>query len=315
MTISRRNFVRAAVGGLAAAALPRYAFGMEAAFDRNARIGGLDFGVQTFSFNGLPGGDARIPTIIKCMHQVGVTACGIQSGHVEPPGRTETGWWIADRNLPGMRESRERARQWRLNVPSSYYTDLRSRFEAAGCRIDYFGMNFNETFTDAEREAELKAAKALGVKACYASIRLDECARLVPFVQAHQVRIAMHNHNNIHDPQEFGTAESLEKALAMSEYFMVSLDIGHFTAGNNDSIAFIRKHHDRILNVHLRDRKKNNGPNTRFGEGDAPLAEVMRLIRDEKYPIDCFVEYEYGTLRTPVDEVNACFDYCRSVLT
>jgi len=44
MTISRRNFVRAAVGGLAAAALPRHAFGMEAAFDRNARIGGLDFG-------------------------------------------------------------------------------------------------------------------------------------------------------------------------------------------------------------------------------------------------------------------------------
>jgi hypothetical protein len=316
LTLSRRRFVRLAMGGLAVATLPRpAAFASEASFTRNAQIGGLEFGVQTFSFHGLPAGEARIAKILEYLHEVGVVACGIQSGHVEPPGLSETGWWIADRNLPGMRESRERARQWRLTVAPEYYTKLRDRFAAAGCRIDYYGMNFNETFTDAEREAELRAAKALGVKACYASIRLDECARLAPLVEKHQVRIAMHNHSNIYDPQEFGTPESLEKALAMSPYFMVSLDLGHFVAGNNDPIAFLQKHHARIMNVHVRDRRKNNGPNMPLGKGDTPIADVLRLIRQEKYPIGCFVEYEYGTLRTPVEEVKACFDYCRSVLT
>jgi hypothetical protein len=313
--LSRRHFMRLAVGGLAAATLRPDAWAADASYTRNDRIGGLEFGVQTFSFHGLPAGEARIGKILDYLHEVGVSACGIQSGHVSPPGLSETGWWIADRNLPGMRESRERARQWRLTAPDSYFTNLRDRFAAAGCRMDYYGMNFNDTFTDAEREAELRAARALGVRACYASIRLDECARLAPLVEKHQVRIAMHNHSNIYDPQELGTPESLEKALAMSPYFMVSLDLGHFVAGNNDPIAFIKKHHARIMNVHVRDRKKNNGPNTPLGKGDTPIAEVLRLIRDEKFPIQCFVEYEYGSLRTPVEEVKACFDYCRSVLT
>ena len=49
--------------------------------------------------------------------------------------------------------------------------------------------------------------------------------------------------------------------------------MGHFTAGNNDALAFLKQHHDRITNVHLRDRKRNNGPNRPFGQGDTPIRE------------------------------------------
>jgi sugar phosphate isomerase/epimerase len=56
---------------------------------------------------------------------------------------------------------------------------------------------------------------------------------------------------------------------------MVTLDIGHFTAGNNDPVAFIEKWHDRIINIHVRDRKRNNGPNRPFGKGDTPIAELL----------------------------------------
>ena len=100
----------------------------------------------------------------------------------------------------------------------------------------------------------------------------------------------------------------------MSPLFRVTLDIGHFTAGNNDAVAFIQRHHADIVNIHVRDRKRNNGPNRPFGQGDTPIREALRLIRDEKYPIRCYLEYEYGSFRFPLDEVKACFQYCKYAL-
>ena len=100
----------------------------------------------------------------------------------------------------------------------------------------------------------------------------------------------------------------------MSPLFYVTLDIGHFTAGNNDAVAFIRQHHGRIINIHVRDRKRNNGPNRPFGQGDTPIADVLRLIRDNRDAIRCYLEYEYGSFRPSVDEVKTCFDYCKRVL-
>jgi sugar phosphate isomerase/epimerase len=126
--------------------------------------------------------------------------------------------------------------------------------------------------------------------------------------------VAMHNHNNLVDPDQFATPESFEKALAMSDDFKVTLDIGHFTAGNNDPVAFLRKHHDRITNIHIRDRKRDNGPNRPFGQGDTPIRQVLQLIRDSHYPIRCYIEYEYGSFRSSLEEVRACVQYCRDVL-
>jgi sugar phosphate isomerase/epimerase len=100
----------------------------------------------------------------------------------------------------------------------------------------------------------------------------------------------------------------------MSEYFKATLDTGHFTAGNNDAVAFIRQHHDRITNIHIRDRKRDNGPNRPFGQGDTPITQCLRLIRDQKYPIRCYIEYEYGSFRSSLEEVKTCVQYCRNAL-
>jgi len=126
--------------------------------------------------------------------------------------------------------------------------------------------------------------------------------------------VAMHNHNNLVDPDQFATPASFQKALDMSEYFKVTLDIGHFTAGNNDAVDFISKHHDRIVNIHVRDRKRNNGRNMPFGQGDTPIKEVLQLIRDNRYPIRCYIEYEYGSFRPSTEEVKRCLEYCKQVL-
>ena len=88
-------------------------------------------------------------------------------------------------------------------------------------------------------------------------------------------------------------------------------------AGNNVSpVAFIKQHHDRITHVHVKDRKMHDGPNTPFGEGDTPIAEVLRLIRDQKWNIQATIEFEY---KIPSDsdrmtEIARAIKYCRDAL-
>ncbi|HEU5400583.1 MAG TPA: hypothetical protein VFU86_04450 [Terriglobales bacterium] len=42
-------------------------------------------------------------------------------------------------------------------------------------------------------------------------------------------------------------------------------------AGNHDVVEFIRKNHERITSIHLKDRKYDGGPNQVWGQGDTPL--------------------------------------------
>ena len=283
---------------------------------RTSTIAGIQFGLETFSFHDLPpAGDPRlIPTIVRNMRELGLDECEIMSGHVEPWGSYATGWWVQSRRAPGFQQVRDEARRWRLSVPFDYYASIRRQFEDAGLRMYLYNVNFNETFTDEERDRTFEAAKALGAAGFSSSTVLSEAKRLVPFAERHRMFVAMHNHNNLVDPDQFATPHSFEQALAMSEYFKVTLDIGHFVAGNNDPVAFIREHHDRIVNIHVRDRKRDNGPNRPFGEGDTPIMEVLRLIRDNQYPIRCYLEYEYGSFRSSLDEVKRCLEYCRQAL-
>jgi sugar phosphate isomerase/epimerase len=276
----------------------------------------VQFGLQTFSFHDLPpAGDPQIvPTIIRNMTEIGLRECEIMSSHVEPWASYTTGWWVQSRRAPGFAKVREDARRWRLTVPLDHYRDVRRRFDDAGITIHLYNINFNETFTDEERERTFEAAAALGVAGFSSSTVLSEAKRLVPFVERHKLPVAMHNHNNLVDPDQFATPASFEKALAMSDRFRVTLDIGHFVAGNNDPVDFIRKHHAHIVNIHIRDRKRNNGPSRPFGQGDTPIVEVLRLIRDNRYPIRCYLEYEYGSFKSSTEELKRCLAYCRQGL-
>lgn len=279
-------------------------------------IAGVPFGLETFSFHDLPasGHPELVPTIVRNMVELGLSECEIMSAHVEPfPGYT-TGWWVQARRAPGYAKVREEARRWRLTVPLDYYRAVRRQFEEAGLTLYLYNVNFNETFTDEERDRTFEAAAALGASGFSCSTVLSEARRLVTFAERHRTLVAMHNHNNLVDPDQFATPESFEKALAMSDRFRVTLDIGHFVAGNNDPVEFIRKHHDRILNIHVRDRKRNNGPSRPFGQGDTPIKDVLRLIRDNRYPIRCYLEYEYGSFRSSLEEVKTCLEYCRQAL-
>ena len=106
--------------------------------------------------------------------------------------------------------------------------------------------------------------------------------------------------------------------MAYSKYNGANVDIGHFVAGNGFSPAdFIKKHHARITNIHLKDRKKNEGPNLPWGEGDTPIREILQLMQREKYDFMATIEMEHPIPdgSDPMSELAKCVAFCKDALT
>src|SRR5262249_54871982 len=147
-----------------------------------------------------------------------------------------------------------------------------------------------------------------------ASTTLEVAKRIAPLAEKHQMVVAMHGHSRVDDPNEFATPDSFAAAMKMSKFFKVNLDIGHFTAGNYDALAYMRQHHADITNLHLKDRKKNQGDNMPWGQGETPIREALQLIAAEHWPIRAYIEYEYRGTGSPVDEVKKCLAFARQAL-
>jgi sugar phosphate isomerase/epimerase len=246
------------------------------------------------------------------------------AGHVEPgprpggprPKATATPATKAPPPKGGggqNRNRREELRNWRLTVPMDHFKAIRRKFEDAGIRLHAYNYSFNDSFSDDEIDRGFEMAKALGVEIITASSTLTAAKRVAPFAEKHKMIVAMHGHDNVVDANQFAKPESFEQAMAMSKNFWVNLDIGHFFAAGYDPVAYIEEHHGRITNLHLKDRKKNHGPNTPWGEGDTPIKEVLHLLKGKKYDIPADIEFEYRGADA-VAEVRKCFQYCKDAL-
>jgi sugar phosphate isomerase/epimerase len=279
---------------------------------RAQTVSGVRLGVQTYSFRELtrpPGGDLVDP-IIAAMKECGLTECELWAPQIEPPSSFGRG-----RPTPEQaQQAREAAKTWRLETPLDHFRTIRKTFESAGMKIYAFNYSPNNSFTDAEIDRGFEMAKALGAEIITASATIEAARRMAPFAAKHKMPVAMHNHSNVTDPNEFATLESLATALTLSPLFRINLDIGHFTAANYDAVAYIREHHARITNLHLKDRKKEQGPNTAWGTGDTPIRQVLQLLKQERWPIRAYIEYEHNGEAGPVDEVKKCFAFAKSAL-
>jgi len=216
-----------------------------------------------------------------------------------------------------QRERAEALRKWRLAAPMDRAKAFRKKYEDAGVLIQIVKIDGIDAVSDEEVDYCFDLAKGLGAKAISCEIPLSRTKRLGAFGEKHKMRIGYHGHTDITSPEAFGSPESWEKAMAFSKYNCINLDIGHFVAANNYSPAeYLKKHHDRVTHVHIKDRKKDMGPNTPFGQGDTPIKEILQLMKKEKYDFQATIEFEY---RVPdgselMAEIQKCVDYCRNAL-
>jgi sugar phosphate isomerase/epimerase len=80
-------------------------------------------------------------------------------------------------------------------------------------------------------------------------------------------------------------------------------------------VAFLRKHHARITHLHVKDRRRDKGPNVQLGTGDTPIKASLELIRDNRYPILAILEREYRDAPgTPAEQTRWQLDYGTRIL-
>ena len=80
-------------------------------------------------------------------------------------------------------------------------------------------------------------------------------------------------------------------------------------------VAFLREHHADITNLHLKDRKKNQGDNVPWGQGDTPITRGAAAAQEGEVA-DARLRRVRVPRRRPgaVDEVKTCFDYAKRAL-
>ena len=170
---------------------------------------------------------------------------------------------------------------------------------SSGCSEPDYDLRLNAT----QREAARRRVKKQ-------NYQQGDRKRHGQFADTHQLMVGYHGHT------ETGP-EHWEKAFSLAKYNGANVDIGHFVAGQNTSpIPFIKQYHERVTHVHIKDRKYHNGPNAPFGEGDTPIVEVLRLIRDNHWNIQATIEFEYkvpaGSTRNA--ELLRTIQFCRDAL-
>src|SRR5258708_30196655 len=279
---SRRDFSKLALAAFPAAA----------AFARiDSIVHGVQLGVQSYSFRDRPLDDA-----IKAMVEVGLGECELYSGHVEP------------------KLHREELRKWRTTVSMDEFHNVRKKFDDAGILLYAYNYSLRDDYTDEEIARGFDMANALGVKILTASSTLSVVDRVDRAASKYKIRVGFHGHSDTKHPNEFSSPETFEKAMAgHSPYINVNLDIGHFFAAGFDPIDFITRHHQRLLTLHLKDRKKNDGANMPFEQRETPIKPVRQLLEKNKFEIPANIEYEYKGADT-LEEVKKCFEYCKQAL-
>ncbi len=286
-TLSRRTFI----GGAAALAASSMMPGRASAAKPNSKFCGVQIGVITYSYRSLPG---SAEDLLKHITKCGISSVELMGGPAEQFAKATAGETDGKASMDGFKA-------------------LRKMYNDAGVNIHIvkFGNIGNPKMPDEQIEYYFQVAKALGAQGITREISDAAAKRLGPIADKHEIMIGFHNHTQLTPTLYDGDI------LSYGKYLGINLDIGHYVAGTNQCpIALIEKHCDRILSLHLKDRKKDNGPNMPFGEGDTPVAGVLQYMKKNKltFPADIELEYKVPQDSDAVQEVTKCVQFCKQAL-
>jgi sugar phosphate isomerase/epimerase len=280
MRFTRRQWI----GGCLAGAV-RHGSGLAAQYR------GVEVGVQSISFQ-----DRPIEAMLEAVSQIGIGTVELWSGHVEPANQTGAA-----------------LREWRLAADLDHFRKIRALFDRRRVRLSSYDIPFRTQCTDAEIDRMFEMARAIGVVTISSSSEIGMAARLEEFARKHRVRVGFHN---LSDPKSglFAQPDDYRKALnGRSEYLGVTLDTGHLTAVGFQPLEFLKEFHRRVFVIHLKDRKRNQGPPVPFGQGDTPVREILLAVRDHGWKMPVEIECQYTT-PDMVREVGRLRDYVRQTL-
>ena len=290
----------------------------------NSKFGGVQIGAISYSWRSMPSTPADI--INYCL-QAGISNLELMGNIVEEYLGLPAGPARPARGASQTKEQKEEfekavaavteaQRKWRLSVSMEKYVALRKMFNDAGINIHIVKFA-PSNWTDEEIDYAFKAAKAMGAKGVTNEIGDEACKRLGPFAEKHKMYAIFHQHLQ---PAEPGW--NFDKFLAYSPNNMLNFDAGHYFGCTglhpND---LIKRLHNRIFSIHIKDKTgpKSTPPNTNqvWGKGEMPIADMLLLLKKEKWPIyvDIELEYEVPADSDAAKEVSKCVEYAKKILS
>jgi sugar phosphate isomerase/epimerase len=315
MLYTRRDF-----GRLALAAAPVAAARAAARID--SRFQGVQIGAITYRFNSIANPDPE--AIIRAYVEIGLGEAELMSNHCESlagapragRGGGGRGAALTPEQQAVRQAQQEQIRAWRTATSAGTWKGVRKKFNDAGIEVAILCYNMNDNMKDEDIEYGFSMAEGLGVQAISTSTTLTMAKRVAPIADAHKMLVGYHGHDATNDPNQTATLESYDTLMDYGKYSSVNLDIGHFTAANYDAVAFIKAHHAKITNLHVKDMKRDHGTYTPFGQGDTPMKGVLQLLKKEKYdfPANIELEYRFGPDSNLIAEMKKCLAYCKDCL-
>ena len=313
MLYTRRELGKLALAGVPAAGFLLKSDSLLAASKPNSKWAGVQVGMNVpynFGSNMMTGDE----TLDRCV-QLGVSAVELRSQPVEqflgvplnliaPRGRG------TPPPEPAVQQARaEELGKWRVGVHMSKVKEFRKKWEDAGVAIEIVKFDGIYNFTDDVLDYAFTLAKNLGARAISCEIDVPKTKRVGQFADKHKMMVGYHGHAST------GPAH-WEEAFTFAKHNGVNLDIGHFVGGQKTSpVPFLKKHHDRITHLHVKD-KTFDDKNVPFGQGNTPITEVLQTIRDNKWPIQATIEFEYAAAEGSdrMAEMAKCLEYCKKAL-
>ena len=216
------------------------------------------------------------------------------------------------------KEEKSAITAWRKTADMGKFREVGAKYRDAGVDVHIVKFGAIGELEDWETDYCFKAAQAVGARAITREIPdvknlpawEARARKLATFTKKYGIKVAFHNHLQINKTTYDGPL------LDWDPNFMINFDIGHYTAANEDSgLDFVKKYHDRIFSIHVKDRtsKAHGQKNLAFGKGDTPLTGLFGLLRAEKWDFPCDIELEYQIPEgsDAVKEVGVCNAYCK----
>ncbi len=308
--ISRRRFLSTSAAALATTAIAgplaasikpaasSQAPGSPGIDDFGSKFGGVQIGAITYCWRDQPGG---LENIVNYCKQTGINSIELMSGDLEA--------------FLGAPRNRSEIKAFRLGMTPEKIAPARKLFDDAGIGVHIVKFAPSR-WSDEEIDYAFMAAKAMGAGAVCDEIGMEAATRMAPFAEKHGMFAILHNHGQYAEP-----GFSADPFLAVSPAVMLNFDAGHYGGSTGlNPCDFVRKYHDRIYSIHLKDKTGPDTPepnhNQVWGQGQTPLKELLLLIRQEGWPIYLDIELEYGVKpwSTSVREVKTCVQYARNIL-
>lgn len=286
----------------------------------NSKVGGVQLGCTTYSYRNMP---HRVDDVIPYLLLAGINSIELRSVAEEDlgipsipqrPGGTLTDIEKSEYQN-AVEKAREAQRLWRLSLPMERYENMRKKFNDAGITV-HIAKFAPSSWSDEEIDYAYNAANVLGSYGITDEMTEEACQRLGKFAEKHNSLAMYHTHGQVADP-----GFSFDRFLSYSPANRLNLDVGHyFGATGLHPNNVIEKYHDKIKSIHIKDKTgpKNATPdaNMPFGLGETPIADILLLIKKEKWPINVDVEFEYKVPEgsDPAREVAKSIEYMRNIL-